>query len=48
MKDISRTLRRRTGQAPGEIDRLTGEIATVARPPPRRVAVSPPVDVIAT
>ncbi len=31
LKEISRTLRRRTGQAMGEIDRLTGEIATVAR-----------------
>lgn len=31
LKEISRTLRRRTGQAMGENDRLTGEIATVAR-----------------
>lgn len=30
LKQISRTLRRRTGQALGEIDRFTGEIATVA------------------
>jgi transposase, IS5 family len=31
LKQISRTLRRRTGQALGEIDRLTGEIAAIAR-----------------
>lgn len=31
LKNISRTLRRRTGKALGEIDRLTGEIVTVAR-----------------
>jgi IS5 family transposase len=30
LKQISRTLRRRTGQALGEIDRLTGEIADIA------------------
>ena len=30
LKQISRTLRRRTGQAMGEIDRLTGEIADIA------------------
>lgn len=30
-KQISRTPRRRTGQAPAEIDRLTGEIASIAR-----------------
>jgi len=30
IKQISRTLRRRTGQALGEIDRLTGEIADIA------------------
>ncbi|MFF3249411.1 ISNCY family transposase [Streptomyces sp. NPDC002870] len=38
VKEISRTLRRRTGQAMGEIDRLTGEIATVARATLREVA----------
>ncbi|MEW2404319.1 ISNCY family transposase [Streptomyces sp. NPDC046862] len=37
LKEISRTLRRRTGQALGEIDRLTGEIATVARATLREV-----------
>ncbi|WP_370088817.1 ISNCY family transposase [Streptacidiphilus sp. MAP12-16] len=31
LKQISRTLRRRTGQALGEIDRLTGEVAVIAR-----------------
>ncbi|MET9336315.1 ISNCY family transposase [Nonomuraea sp. NPDC003804] len=30
LKQISRTLRRRTGQAMGEIDRLTGEVADIA------------------
>jgi IS5 family transposase len=30
LKQISRTLRRRTGQALGEIDRLTGEVAAIA------------------
>jgi IS5 family transposase len=38
LKQNSRTLRRRTGQALGEIDRLTGEIATVARATLREVA----------
>ncbi|MDQ0955642.1 IS5 family transposase [Streptomyces phaeochromogenes] len=38
LKAISRTLRRRTGQALGEIDRLTGEIAIVARATLRDVA----------
>ncbi|WP_406420170.1 hypothetical protein [Streptomyces sp. NBC_01614] len=37
VKEISRTLRRRTGQAMGEIDRLTGEIATVGRATLREV-----------
>jgi IS5 family transposase len=31
LKQISRTLRRRTGQAPAEIDRLTAEVAVIAR-----------------
>lgn len=38
LKQISRTLRRRTGQALSEIDRLTGEIATVARATMQQVA----------
>lgn len=37
-KEISRTPRRRTGQAMGEIDRLTGEIAAVTRATVRDVA----------
>jgi IS5 family transposase len=31
LKQISRSLRRRTGQAPAEIDRLTAEVAAIAR-----------------
>jgi IS5 family transposase len=31
LKQISRTLRRRTGQAPAEIDRLTAQVAAIAR-----------------
>jgi transposase, IS5 family len=31
LKQISRTLRRRTGQAPVEIDRLTAQVAAIAR-----------------
>jgi IS5 family transposase len=31
LKQISRTLRRRTGQAPGEVDRLTAQVAAIAR-----------------
>jgi transposase, IS5 family len=31
LRQISRTLRRRTGQAPAEIDRLTAEVAAIAR-----------------
>jgi IS5 family transposase len=31
LKQISRTLRRRTGQAPAEVDRLTAEVAAIAR-----------------
>ena len=31
LKQISRTLRRRTGQAPAEVDRLTAEVAALAR-----------------
>jgi IS5 family transposase len=31
LKQISRTLRRRTGQAPAEVDRLTAEVAGIAR-----------------
>jgi IS5 family transposase len=31
LKQISRTLRRRTGQAPAEIDRLTAQVAQIAR-----------------
>jgi transposase, IS5 family len=31
LKQISRTLRRRTGQAPVEVDRLTAEVAGIAR-----------------
>ncbi|MER6556536.1 ISNCY family transposase [Streptomyces sp. NPDC001027] len=38
LKQISRTLRRRTGQALGEIDRLTGEVAAIARATLRDVA----------
>jgi transposase, IS5 family len=38
LKQISHTLRRRTGQALGEIDRLTGEIADIARATLRDVA----------
>jgi IS5 family transposase len=38
LKQISQTLRRRTGQALGEIDRLTGEVAAIARATLRNVA----------
>ena len=38
LKEISRTLRRRTGQALGEIDRLTGEVAAIAAATLRDVA----------
>jgi transposase, IS5 family len=31
LKQISRTLRRRTGQAPAEVDRLTAEVTVIAR-----------------
>jgi IS5 family transposase len=31
MKQLARTLRRRTGVAMGEVDRLTGEVAAIAR-----------------
>jgi transposase, IS5 family len=31
LKQISKTLRRRTGQAPSEVDRLTAQVATIAR-----------------
>jgi IS5 family transposase len=31
LKQISRTLRRRTGQAPAEVDRLTAEVAGIGR-----------------
>jgi transposase, IS5 family len=31
LKQISKTLRRRTGQAPWEVDRLTAQVATIAR-----------------
>ena len=31
MKQLGRTLRRRTGVAMGEVDRLTGEVARIAR-----------------
>ena len=31
LKQISRTLRRRTGQAPAQIDRLTAQVAQIAR-----------------
>jgi transposase, IS5 family len=31
MKQLARTLRRRTGVAMGEVDRLTGQVATIAR-----------------
>lgn len=37
-KEISRTLRRRTGQALGDIDRLTGEVAAIAQATLRNVA----------
>ncbi|WP_431046719.1 ISNCY family transposase [Streptomyces sp. P1-3] len=38
LKQISRTLRRRTGQALGDIDRLTGEVAAIAQATLRNVA----------
>jgi IS5 family transposase len=31
LRQLARTLRRRTGQAPAEIDRLTAQVATIAR-----------------
>jgi hypothetical protein len=31
MKQLARTLRRRTGVAMAEVDRLTGEVAAIAR-----------------
>jgi IS5 family transposase len=31
MKQLARTLRRRTGVAMAEVDRLTGEVAQIAR-----------------
>jgi IS5 family transposase len=39
MKQLARTLRRRTGVAMGEVDRLTGEVARIARQPLREVQV---------
>jgi transposase, IS5 family len=39
MKQLARTLRRRTGVAMGEVDRLTGEVAQIARHTLRRVQV---------
>jgi transposase, IS5 family len=37
MKQLARTLRRRTGVAMGEVDRLTGEVARIARQTLRQV-----------
>ena len=37
MKQLARTLRRRTGVAMGEVDRLTGEVAAIARQSLREV-----------
>ena len=37
MKQLARTLRRRTGAAMGEVDRLTGEVARIARQSLREV-----------
>jgi transposase, IS5 family len=39
MKRLARTLRRRTGVAMGEVDRLTGEVAGIARTTLRQVQV---------
>jgi transposase, IS5 family len=39
MKQLARTLRRRTGVAMGEVDRLTGEVAAIARQSLREVQV---------
>jgi transposase, IS5 family len=39
MKQLARTLRRRTGVAMGEVDRLTGEVARIARQTLRDVQV---------
>jgi transposase, IS5 family len=39
MKQLARTLRRRTGVAMGEVDRLTGEVARIARQTLRQVQV---------
>jgi transposase, IS5 family len=39
MKQLARTLRRRTGVAMGEVDRLTGEVARIARRSLRQVQV---------
>jgi IS5 family transposase len=40
MKQLARTLRRRTGVAMGEVDRLTGEVARIARQSLREVGVA--------
>jgi IS5 family transposase len=39
MKQLARTLRRRTGVAMGEVDRLTGQVAAIARQTLREVQV---------
>ncbi len=39
MRQLARTLRRRTGVAMGEVDRLTGEVAAIARQSRRQVRV---------
>jgi IS5 family transposase len=39
MKQLARTLRRRTGVAMAEVDRLTGEVAAIARQSLRQVQV---------
>jgi IS5 family transposase len=39
MKQLARTLRRRTGAAMAEVDRLTGEVAAIARRSLREVQV---------
>jgi hypothetical protein len=39
MKQLARTLRRRTGVAMAEVDRLTGEVARIARQSLREVQV---------
>jgi IS5 family transposase len=42
MKELARTLRRRSGVAMGEVDRLTGEVAVIARHTLKQVLVVAP------